>query len=264
VGGNRREDGFPAFRGFDTARPGSGIGAFLNCFFGLSKEDRTSLLVPLNLTRSGTPGSATLDENITALIKALDGMCKRHGLDRRNLGAGLDPQKSAEVRQILAKAREDLKRLRRQCKIELKQDQLAILDRIISRQANVASDDLDFGIALADLLRKFGLSDAQAMNCYYSQLSDPDVTWEGLLSSARGEVIHAGAIRVQHRGALVSWFEFARHLHDICKRIILREVGYTGTYAASNVMYHGQYEIDRVSQSTTVSELGYTAPPTAI
>jgi hypothetical protein len=86
-------------------------------------------------------------------------------------------------------------------------------------------------------------------------------TWEGLLSAVRGRVVHSGAIGIQKTGRLLSWFEFARHLHDISKRVMLREIGYKGTYAASNVLYTGQYELDRVKQTTTTTELGYTTPP---
>ena len=263
LGGNPQKDGFPAFTGFDSTNPASGIGAFLNCLFRLPKNERDSLIVPMNLVRSGTPGSATVDESITALVKMLDGICKRHGLARRNLRAGLDPQESTEVDQVLNQARERLKRLRRHWKTEQKLDQLAILDRIIGRQANVACEDLDFGIAVADLLHKFGLFDGDAMNSYYSKLPN-DVTWESLLSSIRGEVIHTGAIHVQNLGGLLSWFQFARHLHDVCKRIILREIGYTGTYLPSNVLYKGPFDVDRVKPSSTIGELGYTDPPVSI
>lgn len=106
-----------------------------------------------------------------------------------------------------------------------------MLDRIRSRQANVGSRDRHFDIALANLLEHFALYDATVMNSYYAQLPGP-ATWEGLLSTARGQVIHSGAIHIDTTGGLARWFELARHLHDLCKRLILREVGYRGTYAA--------------------------------
>jgi hypothetical protein len=59
-----------------------------------------------------------------------------------------------------------------------------VIDKIISRQANVAGDELDFGITVSALLRKFGFHDMVAMNSYYSQLPN-DVTWEGLLVRPR-------------------------------------------------------------------------------
>lgn len=263
IGATPQKDNFPAFSRVDSARRDSGVGAFLNCYFGLPPEERNLLIVPLSLIRSGTPGRATVDESITDLVKALDAVCKLHGLGRCNLRTGLDAEGSAEVRAILDAARSDLKRLRKRWKDNYRLSQLPILDRIVSRQANVDSEDLDFGIAVTKLLHNFQLSDAEAMNAYYSTLPQ-DVTWEGLLSTVRGEVIHSGAIHIRNSAALVSWYEFARHLHDICKRVMLKEVGYRGTYAASNVRYKGQYEIDRVNLSTTVQQLGYTLPPASI
>lgn len=263
IGRDRQQDGFPAFTQLDSLRPDSGVGPFLNRYFGLSTEARTTLTVPLNLVRSGTPGGATVDESITALVKALDAICKRQGIGRRNLSVLLGSQESADVQLILGEARRSLKTLRNYWKKDGKLGQLAILDRIISRQANVASQDLDFGLAVSDLLHKFNLFDAEAMNAYYSTLAQ-HVTWEGLLSTVRGEVIHSGAIHIRDSAALVSWFEFARHLHDICKRIILGEVGYTGTYAPSNVRYKGPYEVNRVKPQTSVQQLGYTLPPASI
>jgi hypothetical protein len=44
----------------------------------------------------------------------------------------------------------------------------------------------------------------------------------------------------------------------------LREIGYKGTYAASNTTFTGQYEIHRVNPSTTIAELGYTTPPCSV
>ena len=98
------------------------------------------------------------------------------------------------------------------------------------------------------------------MNAYYSGLAK-DVTWEGLLSSIRGQVIHSGAIHLNTRGELLGWFHLACHLHDICKRIVLWQVGYRGTYNPSNVMFRGAYELDRITRTTTVEEMGYAKPP---
>ncbi len=251
-GGTHSESGFPTFSRFDSASPASGIAEFLRLFCALSQETRRSITPTMMLVRRGAPGSATVDESITDLIKALDATCKRQGFGRVNLRKSLDAATTQDVDSILAEAREKLRKLRQECKANGKLDQLAVLDKIISRQANAASDELDFGIAVGELLRKFALCDGEAMEKYYSTIS-PDVTWEGLLSFIRGEVVHSGAIHVEDRAEIVSWFELARHLHDICKRVILRESGYSGTYSASNVPFRGTYALDhRLNHSRAV------------
>ena len=40
------------------------------------------------------------------------------------------------------------------------------------------------------------------------------------------------------------------------KRIILREIGYTSTYCAPNVLLSGQYDLDRITPSTTTTPIG--------
>jgi len=263
AGMNPQAGGFPSFSRFDSARSGSGIGAFLNCYFSLSFDRRLSLIAPMNLIRSGTPGDATVDESIADLMKALDAVCKINDVTRQSLTLKLDSGCSKVVAEILEGAREKLKYLRRECVTDGRLDQLCVLDRIISRQANVAGEERDFGIAFAELLQKLRLFDFDAMNAYYSQLSKP-LTWESLISFVRGQVIHSGAIDMGGTGEILRWFEFLRHLHDICKRVLLREVGYQGTYAATNVTYTGQYEIDRVKPSMQLRELGYSAAPITI
>lgn len=262
-GGNAAETGFATFSKFDSATPESGIAEFLIRFFEMTQEQRRALTPTMSLIRRGAPGSATIDESITNLIKALEATCRRHKLGRVNLEEKLDYSNSQAVLPILLDARENLKQVRRQCKDDGRLDQLAILDKIISRQANVAGDELDFGIAVSELLRKFGLSDGEAMDGYYSKLRN-GTTWDGLLSSIRGEVIHEGSIHVDGRPEIVSWFQFARHLHDICKRVLLLEIGYKGTYAPSNVLWQGTYKLDRITPSTTTEQLGYSVPPTRI
>ena len=260
MGMNQQEDGFPAFTRFDTARAGSGLAAFLDCYFSQTLEQRLSLIPPLSLIRAGTPGGATVDESIADLVKALDALCKTHRLTHQRLIARLDPQNAAAVEEILDQAREALKGLRKQAQMDQQLDQLAVFDKIMSRQANVALEDRDFGLAMADLMEKFDLLDADVMNTYYRNATS-DLTWEGLLSYVRDQVIHSAAIPVKESGGLLAWFEFARHLHDICKRVVLRQIGYTGTYAATNVLYTGQYEVDGVKASMTEKQLGYSSPP---
>jgi hypothetical protein len=263
AGTTHQEDGFAAFSRFDSSKIASGIAEFLRCFFRLPQQQRRSLAPPMNLIRSGAPGSATIDESIADLVKALDAICKRHGLGRTNLIKNLDSANSTAVERVTKEAREQLLLIRKQCKSDQKVDQLAVIDKIISRQANITGDELDFGIAVSALLNKFGLDDPAAMNTHYSQLPN-DITWEGLLSSVRGQVIHSGAIHMNSRAELLAWFEFTRHLHDICKRLVLREIGYEGTYSASNIPYTGEHELDRVTPSTTTAQLGYTVPPAGI
>jgi hypothetical protein len=184
-GSRGHKEGYPAFSLFDSARADSGISAFMRRFFNLPQDIRRLLTPAMNLIRSGAPGNVSVDGSIADLVKALDAICKRHNLTRQNLLENLDPANAKSVADVTVEARERLGVIRRQCKADGKLDQVAVIDRIVSRQANVATSETDFGVAVAALLRKANLHDATAMNAYYSSLP-VDVTWEGLLSSIRG------------------------------------------------------------------------------
>src|SRR5258707_4979339 len=109
MGMNQREDGFPAFTRFDTARAGSGLAAFLDCYFSQTLEQRLSLIPPLSLIRAGTPGGATVDESIADLVKALDALCNTHRLTHQRLIARFNPQNVAADEPIYDQAREGRK-----------------------------------------------------------------------------------------------------------------------------------------------------------
>jgi hypothetical protein len=58
-------------------------------------------------------------------------------------------------------------------------------------------------------------------------------------------------------------FYFARHLDDLYKRIILREVSYQGFYQASTNP-GDEYSVDRVTPTMNVKDLGFFEVPTHI
>jgi hypothetical protein len=261
MGANTRRDGYPALTEYDTNRPNSGLGEFLNRFFALPAERLRELVAPLNLIRAGTPGLAsTIDETLSELVKALDALCEIHGFGTQNLMEQLDGGTALAVQQLLLAASAHFASLREQCRAEQKLSQLAILDRIRDRQSSAGSKDRHFGVAVTALLEHFELVDAMIMNSYYGQLPNR-TTWEGLLSAVRGDVLHSGALSVDGTPALRQWMDLACHLHDLCKRLIMKEVGYKGTYTASNVPGVGIFEVDRITPEFTVRQLGYTIPP---
>ena len=132
----------------------------------------------------------------------------------------------------------------------------------MSKVANAATASRDFGIAVKDLLKHLNLRDAEVLDNYYLGSTQQGTSWAGILSAVRGEVIHKGFLEIKDRRTLRSWFEFARHLHDLCKRIVFREVNYNGVYQASTNPWRGEYSVDRVTPTTGVRDLGFSEPPT--
>jgi hypothetical protein len=264
VGRRSTEGGFGAFSPVNECRTDSGVGPFLNAFYSISTERRDSLLVPLNLIRSGAPGSSNIDDSITDLIKALDSICKTHGLTSQDLFNRLEKDNQQRVVTLLDEARRNLLTIRSDNASTGRQEQADVLNIIVSKVASATTRSRDFGIAVKDLLKSLRLHDAEVLDNYYQGLGQQGASWAGILSAARGEVIHNGFLRIKDRRALRSWFDFARHLDDLCKRIILREVDYHGCYQASTNPWRGEYSVDRVLPTTTVKDLGFSDVPTHI
>ena len=264
VGRRATEDGFGSFSPVNECRPDSGIGPFLNAFYSIPTERRDSLLVPLNLIRSGAPGSSNIDDSITDLIKALDNICKTHGLTSQDLFNRLDKDNQERVVTVLDEARHNLLTIRSDNASTGRQEQADILNIMVSKVASATTRSRDFGIAVKDLLKSLRLHDAEVLDRYYQGLGQQGVSWAGVLSAARGEVIHNGFLQIKDRRALRSWFDFARHLDDLCKRIILREVDYHGCYQASTNPWAGEYSVDRVMPTMEVKDLGFSDVPTHI
>ncbi len=264
VGRRLTEDGFGAFSPVNEHSPDSGIGPFLKAFFSTSTEKRDSLIVPLNLIRSGAPGSFNIDDSITDLIKALDNLCGAHGFTSQDLFNRLEKDNQQRVVTVLDGARASLVAIRSDNAFNGRQDQVDVLNIIVSKVASATTGSRDFGIAVKDLLKSLQLHDAEVLDQYYQGLGQPGVSWAGILSAVRGEVIHNGFLRIRDRHGLRSWFAFARHLHDLCKRIILREVNYRGFYQASTNPWAGEYSVDRVMTTMDVKDLGFSDVPTHI
>jgi hypothetical protein len=263
LGHRSSPEGFAAFANVNEFPPNSGIGPFLTAFFALPQGKREALIAPLNLMRSGAPGSANIEDSITDLVKALDNLCQSRDLTTQNLLGRLERDNKQKLTTLLTETRNKLCQIMAENKAGARQEQVDVLNIVVSKVANVASTSRDFGIAVKDLLKQLDLHDADVLDPHYASL-DPSGSWAGILSAVRGEVIHTGTLRIKDVQSLRSWFEFSRHLHDLCKRIILREVEYRGSYYSSTNNWRGDYAVDRVTSTMTVKDLGFSQVPTHI
>jgi hypothetical protein len=236
--------------------PGSGIGAFLTYFFSQPDAVREQLTVVMNLIRSGAPGGGPIEDNITDLVKALDNLVRFSGFAQQNLLECLDPERVERVMAVVERSRDQIRSVRESIRMTADRRELMALDRILERIRDVARTDRHFGIAIGMLLKRLGLFDAEVLE--HHCISNGR-TYEQFLSAVRGQVIHEGHLGKMNRRELRAWFEFARHLHDLCKRIVLKLVGYTGTYQASNVVWRDRFTLDRIGGDMQLSDLGFSS-----
>jgi hypothetical protein len=242
-----RRSNSPCFTIFNTG-VGSGISAFLTKFLGLPTNDRHKLIPAMILVRSGSPGGGRpIEDSLTYLVRALDSLVRSHELAQQNLLDLLDAELRDGVRRALRDASAQIMKLR----ASVAEHSLAILQRINGRVANAATTDRHFGVALRMLAEKYSFNDFTVLRKQFSG-------YEGLLSAMRGQVVHEGHLNIETRPQLRAWLEFALHLHDFTKRLILCAISYRGTYQPSNKKWLGPSDVDWVKSETTVEQLGFS------
>jgi hypothetical protein len=177
--------------------------------------------------------------NDRPLVRALDNLVRALGLAHQNLLDSLGDELHECVSNILRDASAQIRRLR-SCPAA---DSLtsSVLKRIEGRVANAGATDLNFGVSLRILTEKHGLNDFTVLGKHSSLAG---IGYEALLSFMRGQVIHNGHLNIETRPQLRAWFEFAQHLHDLSKRLILSTIPYEGTYQPSNTRFWGPRPLD--------------------
>src|ERR1035441_10309754 len=83
IGHRSSLEGYPAFTSINESRPDSGIGAFLAAFFLLPEGKRDALIAPLNLMRSGAPGSSNIEDSIPGQIPVSEHSLQRFSCFRK-------------------------------------------------------------------------------------------------------------------------------------------------------------------------------------
>jgi hypothetical protein len=207
----------------------------------------------MTLVRSGSPGGRPIEDSLADLVRALDSLVRYFGLAQQNLLNLLKGELRERVRHIIEDASAQIKQLR----VSAVEDSLiiSVLDRINGRVANVATTDVNFGVSLRMLTEKHSLNDFTVLGQHSSAAG---FGYEGLLSFMRGQVVHEGHLNIETRPQLRAWFDFAQHLHDLGKRMILRAMSYTGTYQPSNARFLGPRDLDWVKSEMTIEQLGFS------
>jgi len=203
----------------------------------------------------------SLDESLAHLCRGLDGLCEHFGVAKQNLAEGLDASQREAVKQALAEAFKKIREVEDAATTAGDHRASAALGTIGGRVANAANVERKFGLALADLLHRFGLPDAGIVDEHLKSNSWPDGRehWVDIVSHYRTDVIHYGHLRLGPEGE--GWrdvWTVINHLHDVMARILLQTLGYDGGYQP--VVVTGPsipYEVDWVKPDTPARALGY-------
>lgn len=245
-------------RSIDEVR-NRGIGQLLtNSSYSLHQQD--SYLYPIikHLIRGGLD-NISLDDKMSHLVRAFDRLCKVYDLDVQDLTEELNDSQKAIVKRELNSA---AKKIRYEAKCACNNDQRKSLMTIESNVINSDNKDRKFGLALIDLIKKFGLPDADIVETHYEINPRSDgYKWHQVLSYYRGAVIHEGYF--SFRGEGYDRYDVVRiwkHLRDILIRIVLKMLCYDGTYQRSVLIpgdWAASWPVNWVKPDTPASELGY-------
>lgn len=238
-----------------------GIGALLTMAQSSPHWGASELRVAVRgLIRSFRYDSATLEELYGRTCRAFETLSQLYGFAQTDLAGCLDPADRKAVKAILVSARRQIADLASQRNASGQPDQGCALYRIAERAASTPmGTDRRFGQQVVDVTQRFGLPDADLMNTYVLGSNRPDKrsTWASVLSMYRGAVVHEGFFDVTHRYDLDDILKVTRHLQDVLLRVLLKMLGYTGTYQPVVITMTACESVDWVSSQTDASLLGF-------
>jgi hypothetical protein len=238
----------------------SGIGTVITKFLDLAEDTRSYLAVAMNHARLGSLGSHLhLYDILDHLIRALECICKELGFTQQHLLPKLSAGMQAKVRALLDESARELHELAKDARQRNDFDDARILETIASRTANAAGIEKKFGLAVIDLLKKFGLHDSEVIDRFIGANSRADglADWASVLSSYRGATIHEGYMDFPTKHDVADVIRICRHLKDVIARVILKIVGYQGTYEPVTSRSYGPHPVDWVQATTAPQRLGF-------
>jgi hypothetical protein len=178
--------------------------------------------------RAGLPG-LTLDDQLDHLVRALECLCAWYGFSKQDLTDGFGYELKEKIETTLNDAGAEITELANTAPNSGCRTQVS---RIAERVQSAAQKDQHFGLAVASLVRHFGLLDSDVLEPHYAKHPGPGGRdWIKSLSYYRGAVFHEGFVDIDSPGTAVGEvFGFTLHLHDLVVRVLLKIIGYGGTY----------------------------------
>lgn len=239
----------------------SGQGYLLSRYQSSPDRGKSFLNVTLLHVIHGGTYSQSIEDVTVYLCRALDGLCDHYGFKTQYLLQELDKERQKTVRDSLQKAAHEIRSVARVTAKEGLLEQSRVLEKIAERvRSNAANKDVDFGLAVASLLKHFNLPDADIIDAHYRAKPRPDdiQTWSGVLSHYRGTTMHRGFFDISgKRHDFDDILTINDHLLDILIRIIFKIIGCDGTYQPPVIKMTTDPSTDWVTPDLPAERLGY-------
>lgn len=215
------------------------------------------------INRIGDYDQAT-EERWTYAIRAFEYLTDIHGIQSTVLYKQLPEETARTVRKLLEDTAGQIRSLAG--RPELSDEARLALERMAERTPTCPTQtDLNFGLAVRELLKLYGLTDGEIMDRDYAEFprnhgpgspAKPR-SWTATLNYYRTQVLHRGFVRLLEGEADEDFNEIPGHLHDILLRIVFKQIGYTGPYQSPVQHFRGNGPQDWVTPKTRPEKLGY-------
>jgi hypothetical protein len=235
--------------------PGA-LGELLTCAFSSTERGKPYLRAAMNQAIDSSIRHQTIESRFVNLVRALETLCRYHGLSKQDLMVNLDGRQQPAVQQALSDAVSKITGLYR---AETDPVRSRTLERIASRVANAAQRENDFGLAVAELLRHFGFPDADVLQPHLATHPVAGITnWPGLVSLLRGSVAHEAYFDLESgRHSLDEVLTVIDHVQDLLFRVLFKTLGYNGSYQPPIPPLPREAPVAWVIPTTPPAMLGY-------
>src|SRR6266404_207699 len=239
----------------------SGLGYLLTRYQDSADRGNPFLNVALKHVIGAASNDGSVEDTTVYLSRALEGVCDRYGFKTQYLLDQLDEQRQSEVIAALEAAMRQIRGAAKSAARAGFLDQARQMQKIADRvRSNSANKDTDFGLAVTQLLKHFDFPDADIIDAFYqgTPRSDGIPTWASVLSHYRGTIMHSGHYKFSDgTHDIDDVIRINYHLLDILIRIILKIVGYDGTYQSPVIRATNAVPVDWVTSDLPADRLGY-------
>jgi hypothetical protein len=245
---------------YDSVGDKPAMGEFVTAYLTQAPEKRSYLEVVMNHARLGSLGSQLrLYDTLDHLIRALECLCREHGLVQQSLAAALSSTMKAQVQEIVDETKGKLQRLAEKALASGALDEHRILRTITSKAVNMHTTENKFGLSVVALLEEFGLCDAEVIDKFLTANPRPDgiPDWASVITAYRGATIHEGYMDFQRKHDAADVVRVCILLKDALARVIFKECGYTGTYTSVLRRSYGPQSLDWIQPNTPPTSIGF-------
>jgi len=237
----------------------NGIGTLLEAASHFRGKEAERVDVAVRGLVKGGLFSMTIEDKMDHLFRALDGLCEMYKTKEIDAAAALGVERHATIRRVLQQASAEISDLAKTARAAGNDDLVSVLRRIANTVSNATNVQTGFGKAVLKLLERFSLPDGEILARHRAAYPRADKRdWPAQLAWYRGLTMHKNYFDIRGGFELDDAVVVMFHLQDVLTRIILKAIGYDGSYQPTVVkMAVRDLKPNWVTASTPAGALGY-------